>query len=434
LTAVKDTIGSGAYILGEKVAEFESKFAKYLGVKYAVGVASGTDAITLALLSFGIKSGDEVIMPANSYPSVFGVAATGAIPKLVDIDPKTLNIDPEKIELAITKKTKAILPVHLYGQPADMEKIMAIGKKYKIPIIEDCAQACGAEIRIQNMEYGIWNKNKKEISGIPNSKFKILNSNSMKVGSIGDVGCFSFYPTKNLGCFGDGGMIVTNNPDIYERLKLLRMYGEKDRYNSVIVGRNSRLDEMQAAILLVKLKYLDGWNEKRRKIAEQYFSHFQNFPISLLVQRNREERKDTQREFACFSSLKQSGGIPPRSEARGSPTHAFRQEKLRKAPDGEITISSEGIIKHIFHLFVIRARNRDKLKEYLEKEGIGTGIHYPTPIHLQKSFAFLGFKEGDFPESEKVCREVLSLPIWPEMREEEIKSVVENIFKFYKKV
>jgi dTDP-4-amino-4,6-dideoxygalactose transaminase len=391
MTAVKDVIESGAYILGKKVAEFESKFAKYLGVKYAVGVASGTDAITLALLSCGIKQRDEVIMPANSYPSVFGATAAGAMPKLVDIDPKTLNINPEKIEQAITKKTKAILAVHLYGKPADMEKIMAIGKKYKIPIVEDCAQACGAEVRINQST----NKPINQLSNKPITKWA-------KVGSIGDIGCFSFYPTKNLGCFGDGGMIVTNNPYIYERLKLLRMYGEKDRYNSVIVGRNSRLDELQAAILLVKLKYLDGWNEKRRKIAEKYVNYLDLRVLSRL----------TPDKYSI------------------SPAERDRSASLSVVPPIVPPVIKIKDHKHAFHLFVIRANNREKLKEYLKKEGIGTGIHYPTPVHLQKSFAFLGFKEGDFPESEKACREVLSLPIWPEMEKKEVKSIADAVLKF----
>lgn len=340
--AIQSVIKSGVFILGPKVSEFEREFAAYLGVKYAVGVASGTDAISLALLAIGIRSGDEVIMPANAYPSVFAATQIGAIPKLVDIIPATYNIDPSKIPDAITKKTKAILPVHLYGQPADMEKILAIGKKYKIPVIEDCAQAAGGEVE---NERG-------------------------KVGSIGDIGCFSFYPTKNLGCFGDGGMVVTDNKEIYERVKILRMYGEKTRYNSICLGRNSRLDELQAAILSVKLKYLDKWNERRREIAQLYFSHLAGPAESVEVGKN-------------FS--------------------------------------------HIYHLFVITNKKRNQLKKYLEGKGIGTAIHYPIPIHLVPSMKFLGYKKGDFPESEKACEEILSLPMFPELTDREVKHVLKEI-------
>jgi len=262
--AIWEVINKGNYILGEKVGEFEREFAKYLGGKFAVGVASGTDALSLSLLAIGVTRGDEVILPANAYPTVFAVAAIGAVPRLVDIDPITFNINPDKIPQALTKKTKAIIPVHLYGQPANMRKILEIGKKYQVPIIEDCCQAHGSSIKyyVSGITY------KKEKKGkIPNTKYEIRNTEEKKVGSIGDVGCFSFYPTKNLGCFGDGGMVVTNNEEIYKKVKLLRMYGEERRYNSILLGRNSRLDELQAAILLVKLKYLDKWNEKRRKMA-----------------------------------------------------------------------------------------------------------------------------------------------------------------------
>src|SRR3989338_1118029 len=252
--AIAGVIDGGVYILGPKVAKFEKEFAKYIRVKYSVGVASGTDAISLALLAMGIGDGDEVILPANAYPSVFAISAIGAIPKLVDIDPQTYNLDPLKIEKVISKKTKAIIPVHLYGQPADLSSIIAIGKKYKIPVIEDCAQAHGAEFL------------------------------GKKVGSIGDIGCFSFYPTNNLGAFGDGGMVVTNNKEIYEKVKLYRMYGEKERYKSILSGRNSRLDELQAAILLAKLKYLDKWNKRRKEISKKYNFQFSIFNFQFRKQ------------------------------------------------------------------------------------------------------------------------------------------------------
>ena len=244
--AIEKVIRGGVFILGPNVTQFEQEFAAYLGVEHAAGVASGTDALSLALLAFGVKPGDEVILPANSYPTVFAVTAIGAKPVLADIVPSIFNLNPAKIEAAISKKTKAVIAVHLYGQAADLERILAIVRKNKLKLVEDCAQAHGAQVKVM----GKW----------------------MKVGTVGDAGCFSFYPTKNLGCFGDGGMVVTNNQEIYKKVKLLRMYGEEERYRSVVLGRNSRLDELQAAILLVKLKYLDEWNSRRREIAKLYES------------------------------------------------------------------------------------------------------------------------------------------------------------------
>ncbi|MBI4990768.1 DegT/DnrJ/EryC1/StrS family aminotransferase, partial [Candidatus Gottesmanbacteria bacterium] len=386
--AIKEVVDSGIFILGPKVAEFEEKFAKYLGVKYAVGVACGTDALSLALLAVGVGSGDEVILPANAYPTVFAVTAIGAVPKLVDIDPSSYNIDPAKIPQAITKKTKAIIPVHLYGQPSDMGAILKIGNKYGIPVVEDCAQAHGAEVGIQNdlvipTKRSAWrnlsrmresNSNKLRD---PSTEFTLSSSNVLgmtsgqweKVGGIGDLACFSFYPTKNLGCFGDGGMVVTNNEDIYKKVRLLRMYGEKTRYNSVLLGRNSRLDELQAAILLVKLKYLDKWNERRRYIASLYKSQ-----ISNLKSQNQN------------SNLKSKNNLQPTT---------YNLQPPFKAP----------YAKHVYHLFVIRKKKRDQLKEKKKKKGIQTAIHYPKPIHLQPSFKFLGYKKGDFPEAEKACEE-----------------------------
>lgn len=357
---ISDVIAQGVFILGAKVSELEKAFAKYLGVKYAVGVASGTDALLLSLLAVGVGRGDEVIVPANAYPTAFAIAAAGTVPRLVDIDPRTYNLDPAEIPKAISKKTRAIIVVHLYGQPADMEAVMEIGRKYKIPVVEDCAQAHGAEIKMA--------VSSKSLKSLKILKWK-------KVGTIGDLGCFSFYPTKNLGCFGDGGMIVTNNPEIYEKVKLLRMYGEKGRYNSVLLGRNSRLDELQAAILLVKLKYLDKWNERRREIAKLYFAKANNFHIQLPY------------EVSCG--------------------------------------------KHVYHLFVVRTKERDELKVYLEKKGIQTAIHYPKPIHFQPSFKFLDYKKGDFPKVEKACGEILSLPMYPELTNREAETVVANIAQFF---
>lgn len=355
----RDVILKGIFILGDKVSEFEKKFAGYIGVKHAIGVASGTDALTISLLALGIGEGDEVIMPVNSYPSAFGLAVTGAKLVLVDIDTKTYNIDSSKIEMAITKKTKAIVPVHLYGQPADMNMIMEIAAKYSIPVVEDCAQAVGGEIRM------------KQFYNDTMSQWK-------KVGSLGTIGCFSFYPTKNLGAFGDGGMIVTNNGELYKKVKLLRMYGERSRYESIVLGRNSRLDELQAAILLMKMKYLDLWIKRRREIAELYESRIMNYESRII-------------------------DIPKERED----------------------------IRHVYHLYVIRTKKRDGLKRYLERKGIQTAIHYPVPIHLVPSFSYSGYKKGDFPEAERASREILSLPIYPELRDHEIDKITRLIQQFF---
>src|SRR3989338_11192591 len=357
ILTIDEVMSKGNFILGAKVAQFEKEFAAYTGAKFAVGVACGTDALILSMQALGIGGGDEVIMPANSYPTAFAVASTGARPRLVDID-GSFNIDPLKIEKAITSKTRAIMAVHLFGQPADLEKIMQTANKYHLPVIEDCAQAHGAVYKNPTLPSG-------------------LRGASKKVGSIGKIGCYSFYPTKNLGAFGDGGMIVTNDEKLFKKIKLLRMYGEKERYKSILQGRISRLDEIQAAILSFKLQYLDKWNERRREIAGKYRSHLENSPCRL----------------------------PP----------------------------ALPFTKHVYHLFVIRTKKRDSLKNYLEKKGIATGIHYPQPIHLVPSFKSLGYKEGDFPESEKAAKEILSLPMFPELKDSEIVKVAQEINSFLEK-
>ncbi len=376
--AIAQVIKSGVFILGKKVAEFENAFAKYLGVKYAIGLASGTDALLLSLLAFDIGRGDEVIMPANAYPTAFAVAAAGAVPKLVDIDPSTYNIDAKKIEKTISNRTKAIVAVHLYGQIADMVAIGKLSKKYSIPIIEDCSQAHGAEIRVANY------------------KSQGENDKWVKAGSIGDIGCFSFYPTKNLSCFGDGGMAVTNNSKLARKIRLLRMYGEESRYQSLIVGRNSRLDELQAAILLVKLSYLDRWNKKRREIAKQYRSQY----------------------FCFFHRLNPN----------------LKIQAKNRTLDNNLQFPLEmEYARHIFHLFVIRTKKRDELKSYLAKKGVQTAIHYPSPVHLQPSFSYLGYKKGDFPQAESACREILSLPMYPELTRKQISYVAKTTAEFFGK-
>ena len=339
---VEKVVTSGGFILGEDVKLFEQEFPDYCGVKHGVGVNSGTDALFLACLACGIGKGDEVIvMPYTYIATALGISMAGARPVFVDIEEKTYNIDVSKIEKAITKKTKAILPVHLYGHPADMDPIMAIAKKHKLKVIEDCAQAHGALY-----------KNKK-------------------VGSFGDAACFSFYPTKNLGAFGDGGMVITNSEEMKERLLLLRDYGRKGRYEHILKGYNSRLDTLQAAILRVKLKHLDEWDEKRRKNACLY-------------------------------------------------TKLFKENRLDVICPYEADYA-----KHVYHLYPVRIKNRKEVMEKLTEKSIRTLIHYPIPIHLQNAYKDLGYKKGDFPVSEKCCEEILTLPMYPELSKEEIKYVVD---------
>jgi dTDP-4-amino-4,6-dideoxygalactose transaminase len=346
LQTVKKVLDGGIYILGKEVFSFEEEFAAYLGVKGCIGVASGTDALTLAIKACGVSEGDNVLVPTNAYPTVFALSAIGVVPRLVDCDPKTYTIDPTKVEKAITKKTKAIIVVHLYGQAADMKPILAIAKKHKLFIIEDCAQAHGA---LYKKKY---------------------------VGTFGDIACFSFYPTKNLGCYGDGGAVVSNNIKLLETVKLLHMYGEKERYNSVLLGTNSRLDELQAAILRKKLPYLSEENNQRKKIAGIYKKGLQEIKQIILP------------------------------------------EEREKA-------------SHIFHLFVIQAEKRDMLKEFLFKNGVLSAIHYPVPIHLQKSFSSLGYTKKDFPVATRSASSLLSLPIFPTMKISQVNRVISLIKKFY---
>lgn len=328
--ALQKVFKKGQFILGENVKHFEEEFARYNSVKFSVGVGSGTEALHLALLAAGIKKGDEVITVANTaFPTIVAILLVGAIPVFVDIDPSTYNIDPGKIEKAITRKAKAILPVHLFGYPAEMEPIIDIAKRYGLYVIEDAAQAHGALYK------------------------------SKKAGTFGDMGCFSFYPTKNLGAYGDGGAIITSNLKYYEKLKLLRNYGQRDRYNSVIFGVNSRLDEIQAAILRLKLKRLDIWNKKRRTIASIYGDY---------LDRNR------------FILPEQKSYVEP-----------------------------------AYHLYVIRAKKRDALRSFLKKNGIETQIHYPVPVHKQKAYSSLGLKSYHLPITEGYSREIISLPIFPEL-------------------
>lgn len=346
-SAVGRVIGSGSYILGKELESFEKKFARYCGVKYAIGCASGTEAIALSLMSLGIKSGDEVItVPNTAVPTVSAISMVGATPVFVDID-QCFLIDTKKIKNAVTRKTKAIIPVYLYGQMTDIDEIMDIAKKYNLKVIEDACQAHGAEYK------------------------------KRKAGSIGDTGCFSFYPTKNLGCFGDGGAVITNNKNLYNRLYMLRNYGKSKRDYYPIKGINSRLDEVQAAILRVKLKYLDSWNKKRREIAHLYSDLLNNIYIT--------------------------------------------------------SIEKDGCL-HIFHLYVIRTEYRDNLRAYLKENGIDTLIHYPVPVHLQEAYKDLQYKISDFPVAEQFLKEILSLPIHPYLSKSKIKYICNRINNYLENI
>lgn len=346
MMAIEEVVDSGWYILGSKVEQFEQEFAKYCGVKYCIGVRNGTDAITLALLALGIGSGDEVICPSLTATfTALAISAAGAEPVFADVSESTLTIDPEDIEKRITKKTKAIVPVHLYGHPADMDPILKIAKKHKLFVIEDACQAHGA-------------------------KYK-----GKTAGSIGEMGCFSFYPTKNLGGVGDGGAVTTNDVKISETLKMLRNGGQANRYEHVILGRNSRLDELQAAVLLVKLKYLKEWNRLRSQIAKNYRKQLSSLDIIL-----------------------------PEEVEWADPVH---------------------------HLFVIRVKNRTELAEKLKQLEIQTQVHYPIPAHLQPIYTY---SSSSLPTTERICQEILSLPIYPELSEKEAAGIAQSISRICRQV
>lgn len=343
--AIQNVIDKTNFILGEDVELFEKEFASFSMATYGIGVGSGTEALHLSLLALGIGQGDEVITTSNTFvATVLAISYTGARPVLVDVDPETYNIDTSLIRKVITRKTRAIIPVHIYGQSVDMDPIREIAKEYDLKIIEDACQAHGAEYK------------------------------GKRVGSIGDIGCFSFYPGKNLGAYGDGGMAVTNDEGIAQKIKMLRNYGSKIKYHHEFKGFNSRLDTIQAAILAVKLKKLEQWNETRRRHARRY------------------------------------------------------NEWLR---EGDIVTPVEkDYARHIYHIYAIRVKDRDKLLEYLRSKGVFAGIHYPVPVHLLNAYRDLGYKEGDFPVTEKLSREILSLPMYPELAEGQIEYVCKNILYF----
>jgi dTDP-4-amino-4,6-dideoxygalactose transaminase len=376
--AIKNVLESSVYIGGKEVEGFEKEVADFCGMKYAIGLNSGTDALYLALKALDIKEGDEVITsPFTFIATAEVISSCGAKPVFVDIEPKTFNIDVSKIEKKITKRTKAIIPVHIFGQMANMEEIMQIAKKYKLYVVEDAAQAIGAgyKTQITNDKF--------------ETKYKAQSINTKEVwkmaGSFGDFGCFSFFPSKNLGAYGDGGMIVTSSEDLANKIKLLRNHGSspKEKYLNLVLGTNSRLDAIQAAILRVKLKYLHEWSKKRQEKALYYSSQ--------------------------LGKLDSFG-------------------KFVIAP----FIASDNT--HIFHQYTIRVKNgkRDKLKKYLVENSIPVMVYYPISLHLQPVMKYLGYKEGDLPESEKASKEVMSLPIYPELRKEEQDVIIEKIREFYK--
>jgi dTDP-4-amino-4,6-dideoxygalactose transaminase len=342
LEAVSHTFESTQFILGKEVAAFEAEFAAYSGAQHGIGVNSGTSALHLALLAAGIGHGDEVItVPFTFVATVAAIVYTGAKPVFVDIDASTYTMDPQKIEQALTPKTKAIVPVHLYGQPADMDSILEVARRRNLVVIEDAAQAHGAEY------------------------------DGRRCGSIGDLGCFSFYPGKNLGAYGEGGLVTTNNTEFARTIRLLRDWGAEKKYHHVLKGYNYRMEGIQGAVLRVKLRYLEEWTEARRAHA------------------------------AAYNQVLSDCGLQLPAEAHGN--------------------------RHVYHVYAVLSAQRDQLHEALNARGVQTGIHYPIPVHLMPAYADLNYQRGDFPVAERIADEELSLPMFPELTEAQIAGVSEAI-------
>lgn len=346
--AIQNVIDNTAFILGKSVSDFESEFAKAHNVKHCYGVSSGTDANHLALWAYGLKQGDEVIIPANTFiATAWGATLCGATPVFVDCDERSYNIDPKKAEEKINKNTKAVVAVHLYGQPADMDPLKSITDKHNLILAEDAAQSHLAEYK------------------------------GTKIGGIGSVTSFSFYPGKNLGAFGEGGAVTTNDADIAMKVKMHRDHGSVKKYYHEIYGHNYRMEGIQGAVLGIKLKHLEKWTDARRAVAGKY----------------REQLKDI---------------------------------------DAVLLPEEMSYAKHVYHLFVVQVPDRDKLQNYLNENGISTGLHYPVPLHLQKCFDHLGYKKGDFPNTEKLADNCLSLPMFPELSDDQIGYICDKIKLFFK--
>ncbi|TCS95624.1 DegT/DnrJ/EryC1/StrS family aminotransferase [Hazenella coriacea] len=344
--AVDHVLDSGIYIMGPEVKAFEEEVAKYVGVKHAIGVANGTDALLLALDAAGIGPGDEVITTTFTFfATAETVSQLGATPVFVDIDPKTYNIDVEQVKQKINEKTKAIIPVHIFGQPANMDELMALAKEHGLFVLEDAAQAMGSEYK------------------------------GKKIGSLGHAATYSFFPTKNLGGYGDGGMVVTNDDELARKIRILRVHGSNPKYYHSMIGYNSRLDALQAAMLRVKLRYLDQWNHGRRQKAALYNELLKDTPV--------------------------------------------------------VTPYAEEDLKHIYHLYIIQADDREELMEYLKEHGISTGVYYPVPLHQQNVYQPLGYKEGSLPTSEYMAKRTFALPLYAELEDETIHFIVDTIKSYY---
>ncbi|RPI18422.1 MAG: DegT/DnrJ/EryC1/StrS family aminotransferase [Ignavibacteriae bacterium] len=349
LQGINEVLDNTAYVCGKKVKKFEEDFSKLENAKYCVALSSGTDALHTALLTIGIKSGDEVIVPVNTFIATSeSISLCNGKPVFVDHDERTFNIDVNKIEEKITNKTKAIIPVHLYGQPAEMDKIIEIAKKYKLYVIEDCSQAHLSEYK------------------------------GNKTGTIGDIGTYSFYPGKNLGAYGEAGAVLTNNEELFNSMLRFRQHGSVEKYMHDSEGHNYRMEEIQAAVLNVKLRYIESWTEKRRQAAAKYNEQLANLLKNEII-------------------------------APYCPEY----------------------VKAVYHLYVIRAKDRDKLGKYLNSKGVQNALHYPVPLHMQKAYSYLKHKEGDFPVAEKCCKEILSIPMFPEISDEQINYVCESIKSFF---
>lgn len=355
------------FILGKEVDDFEKEIANYIGCKYAYGISSGTDALLLALMALGIQPDDEIIVPTYSFFATAGVVARlNAKPILVDSDPVTFNINPSLIEKKITSKTKAIIPVHLYGQSVEMEEIVSIAKKYNLKIVEDAAQAIGVQYK-----------------------------DGRSVGTIGDVGCFSFFPSKNLGCFGDAGLVTTNDEKIAEQLQIMRVHGGKPKYYHKVIGGNFRIDAIQAAVLRVKLPHLDSWCEGRRTNAELYNQLF--ISHKLASETGKINYSETEKILL--------------------PKAVYKSSSIKNY--------------HIFNQYIIRVEKRDELRKFLSENNIASEIYYPVPFHRQECFKYLNTNDSDFPVANNSAEHSIALPIYPELTKEHISYVVETINKFF---